>query len=344
MMARMASDDISPIIREKAPLILAEIKKAKSILLHCHPSPDPDSVGSALAMKLALEGMGKKVTVIRGDSRLPRAFSRFPGFGDIVDKSFGEVDLDSFDLFIALDSASPGMISQTEVPKFPLSISSIVIDHHSSNPSYGSINLIDLSASSTAFILFKLFNEWGISLTHDIATDLFIGLYTDSGGLKYPPTDYRTFAVAAELTRIAPDFAEQIFTMENSETKGSIYFRALALNSIEVFLDEHLVISAIKDSDIKLRGIMPEEMQGEGVPNILKSVIGWDIGIAMTEIEPNVIKVSMRTRDSGRFDLSKLASAIGGGGHRAASGARLKMGLDEAKKLVVSKAKELYNL
>ncbi|MDP2691784.1 MAG: hypothetical protein Q8O95_05280, partial [bacterium] len=61
---------ISKEVSQKAPVILDEIKRASSILLHCHPSPDPDSVGSALAMKFALEQLGKKATVIRGDSEL----------------------------------------------------------------------------------------------------------------------------------------------------------------------------------------------------------------------------------------------------------------------------------
>ena len=65
-------------IHEKAPLILAEIKKAKHILLHCHPSPDPDSVGSALAMKFAIEQLDREVTLIKGDSDIPETFV-FPG-------------------------------------------------------------------------------------------------------------------------------------------------------------------------------------------------------------------------------------------------------------------------
>ena len=98
-------------VEDAAPKILEAIKAARSILLHCHPSPDPDSVGSALAMKFALESMGKKATVIRGDSEIPQAFMHFPGAGDIVAKNFFEVDLAEFDLFIVLDSGSTNMIS-----------------------------------------------------------------------------------------------------------------------------------------------------------------------------------------------------------------------------------------
>src|ERR1035437_6801700 len=102
---------MTDIVKKEAPKILAAIKSANNILLHCHPSPDPDSVGSALAMKFALEQLGKKATVIKGDSVIPQAFMHFPGANDIVQKNFGEVDLKEFDLFISLDAGGLNMIS-----------------------------------------------------------------------------------------------------------------------------------------------------------------------------------------------------------------------------------------
>ena len=99
-------------VKKLAPEILDVIKKSESILLHCHPSPDPDSVGSALAMKFALQSLGKKVTIIAGDSPVPSAFSHFPGFAEIIPKNFFEIDLAAFDLFIIQDSGSLDRISK----------------------------------------------------------------------------------------------------------------------------------------------------------------------------------------------------------------------------------------
>src|SRR5262249_32701652 len=87
--------DEDPLPKSRA--VLRQIKKARSILLHCHPSPDPDSLGSVLAMKFALQKLGKKVTVIRGDSELSPGFLHFAGVQEIEHKSFGEVDLKNFD-------------------------------------------------------------------------------------------------------------------------------------------------------------------------------------------------------------------------------------------------------
>jgi phosphoesterase RecJ-like protein len=150
---------MTKVIDEMAPVVLDAITKAENILLHCHPSPDPDSVGSVLAMKLALEQLGKKVTAIQGDSAIPQAFMHFPGASTIVKKNFGEVSLSDFDLFIILDSGSPEMISVNK-PSFPLPIKSLVIDHHASNTSYADINLIDIASPATAYILFNLFKKY----------------------------------------------------------------------------------------------------------------------------------------------------------------------------------------
>ncbi|MDE2037856.1 MAG: DHH family phosphoesterase [Patescibacteria group bacterium] len=338
------TEGISPAIAEKAPLILAEIEKASSILMHCHPLPDPDSVGSALAMKMALEGMGKKATVIKGDSSIPRAFAHFPGASEIEERSFSDVDLSKYDLFISLDSGSRSMVSQAHPPALPLPIRTVVIDHHVTNETYGDINLVDASSPAVAFILFQLFSVWKVPLTHDIATDLFMGIYTDTGGFRYAPTDWRVIAAASELARNAPDFTETIFKMENSQSKEAIYFQALAFSSVETFLGDSVAIAAVSHRQLAEKHIPEECIRGIGISNILKSVIGWNVGVSLIERVEGEVKVSLRTRDRDRFDVSKLAAALGGGGHRAAAAAVLHMPLDEAKKLVVAKAKELYNL
>lgn len=334
--------EISPTIKEKSTSILTEIKKAKSILLHCHPSPDPDSVCSALAMKFAIQELGGKATVIRGDSEIPQAFMHFPGAKEIVMKNFWEIDLTEFDLFVILDSSSPGMISQIKIPEFPLPLRTIVIDHHITNKSFADVNLVDNSVPATAFILFQLFKEWGVNLTRDIALNLFMGIYTDTGGFKYPPTDYRVLQSASELTKIVPDFTQTIFVMENSEKKEALYFAALALNSIETFCNDHLAVASIDYKSLVEKGIPLEAIGGDSFANRLKSVIGWNVGVVMIETEPNKIKVSLRSRDPKLFDVSKLAASLGGGGHSAAAGIKLSMSLTEAKKMVVAKAGELY--
>lgn len=339
------NSDISPTILEKSPLILAEIQKAQSILLHCHPSPDPDSVGSVLATKFALEQIGKKVTIIKGDSAIPNAFMHFPGVKDIIQKNLFEIDLKTFDLFLILDSGSPEQISRLGPISSPWPLYTIVIDHHSSNKGYADINLIEFDYPATAQILFDLFSLWNIKITHDIAVNLFMGIYTDTGGFKYPRTKPKTFVIASELVRYAPDFVEIISNMENSGTPGDIAFKALALSSIETFFEDKFAISIVSQEALTKKSLILKDIQAHSISPTLRTVAQWMITGVMVESEPNKIKLSFRSKDSEKYDVSKLALALGGGGHKAAAGSTLNnMSIEEAKKLVVSKVKELYNL
>ncbi len=330
-------------IKEASPIISAEIQKAKNILLHCHPSPDPDSVGSALAMKLALEQLRKKVTLIQGDNEIPKSFE-FPGVETITKKSYGEINAGEFDLFIILDSGSIGMISRKTEVFFSETMMTIVIDHHSSNTGYAKINLIDPSYPATAELLFDLFKEMGVKIDHDIALNLFMGIYTDTGGFRYENTRLNTFKVATELVTFAPDYSKIIAVMDNSDRKEALIFEGIALSSVKTFFDGKLAIASVGYDEIMKNNIKEEDISTGLISNKLKSVLGTEISATIVELEKGKSKISFRTRDAHRYDVSKLAISLGGGGHRVASGANLNMNTEQTTEQVVQKSKELYNL
>lgn len=323
--------------------IKTTIENSKNVLLHCHPSPDPDSVGSTLAMKFALEQIGKKVTLIKGDSNIPRAFA-FPGIDTIVKKNFFEIDLKEFDLFIILDSGSKDMISNKGEVIFPEHLNTLVIDHHFSNKGYGKVNFVDSSYSSCCELLYQVFKVLNIDITHDMALNLFMGMYTDTGGFRYGKNGDKTLKVASELASKAQDYQKTISIMENSNTKESLIFEALAMSSIKTFFDDKLVIASVKYEDILKNNIKDDDRFTGGIVNKIKSVVTTQIALTIVEVEPNSLKLSFRTRDENVFDVSKIAIALGGGGHKPAAGAKLNMSVDEAIDKVVNTAKEIYNL
>ena len=324
-----------------APGILEVIKDSKKILLHLHPRPDGDSVGSALAMRGALLGLGKDVTVIKGDSPLPGYLSHLPGFEAILLKNIFEIDLSQFDLFIIQDSSALGHVSTLGEIKFPETLKTMVIDHHSSNLSYGNYNLVDSSCPATCQLLADLFSEWHIEITHDMAICLLVGIFTDTGGFKYRGVTSHTFALAADLTAKAPDFSEVISVMENHNTKNKLVYEGLALSSITTHLKDTLALSTVSFEQLQAKGIPREEAKAE-ISNILKSVIGWQIGASLVEEAPNEVKISMRTRDGEKWDLSKVAAALGGGGHKSAAGVFLKVPLEEARTKLIATIESLY--
>ncbi len=323
--------------------IAKEIVKYNNILLTCHPSPDPDSVGSNLAMKLALEQLGKKVTLIQGDNEIPSAF-QFPGVETIIKKAYSEIDINDFDLFIILDVSTKNRITTKGEVIFPDSLSTIHIDHHVKDENFAKFQWSDTSYASTTLMLYDLFREMEIKINHDIALNLFIGIYTDTGGFRYGNNPERALKVAAELAFIAPDYVKTLFIMENSHTKEGLLFEGLAFSSLNTLYDDRLAMSAISNEEIKKLNIKKEDIYSGYISNKLKSVKGFDISATLLEFSPEEIRVSFRTRDQEKYDLSKIAIALGGGGHKGAAGAVLNMSLPEAIEKVAKTAKEIYNL
>jgi phosphoesterase RecJ-like protein len=324
-----------------APIILEEVKKANHILLHCHPSPDPDSVGSTLAMYQVLKSMGKEVTAIRGDSHTPVAFAAIPGFENIIHKSYFEVDLSQFDLFIIQDSGSLGQISKYEPVVFPPTMKTVVIDHHSSNTGFAAINLIDPTYPAVCQMLYDIFNLWKVEITHPIALCLLAGIFSDTGGFRFATTQVETFLAAAELVKIAPDYSAMIFQIMNSRNPKELQFWGLALSSIHTYFGDSVAIAQVSNEALVKAGIGEGDIP-EPISWMLQSVFGWNIAITATEKRAGIISFSFRSRDEKKYDVSKIASVIGGGGHKAASGASLKVPFPEAIDAVLKAVAQVY--
>ncbi len=322
--------------------ILKSIQEAKHILLSCHTGPDGDSVGGSLSMHHFLKSLGKRVTHISGDDDVPAYLKGLPGVKWIENKSWFDLDLSKFDLFICIDTSSLTQISKLGEVIIPNKLKTIVIDHHDSNPGFGTINYIEKDAISACQVLFYLYQKWGVEITSDMAACLFAGIYTDSGGFKYSLVSPKTFLAAAELVRMNPDFYRYIFEMENTRLPSDITFQALALNNIEHYFNKKIAISLITYEQLKEKNIVDKYSGGAGISDLLKSVIGWEIGISMVERKPGLFYLSCRTRDSIKYDLTKVTGLLGGGGHKAAAGAQIQKPLEEAKKALLEALAQSY--
>ena len=330
-------------VKNLAPQILAEIKKAQRILLHCHPSPDPDSVGGALAMMFALQYMGKDVTVIKGDSQLPAAFSCLPGYEQIVLKNIVEIDLSQFDLFIIQDSGSLKMISRLNDFVVPKNLNTIIIDHHNSNEKFAKLNLVETLYPANCQQLYDLFTLWDVKITPEIATNLFAGIFTDTGGFKYRGVTKETFEVATKLVGIAPNFSEIISKIENSNSPKQLWYESAMLGSATSYFGGRVGIANLPFSWFQEKKVDPEEIaKSDFLPNRLLSVAQWGIVVTMKEEKQNEVKMSFRSKNPDVYDVSKIAALLGGGGHKAASGLYLKMSLDEARQKVLEAITTTY--
>jgi len=317
------------------------IQNSQNILLHLHPNPDPDSAGSALAMYWALKILGKNPVVSKGDSIKPDWLKFLPGSEFIINQSVADLDLNKFDLFIILDSSEIRQVSKLKELTFPKNLSTVVIDHHYSNVSFAQINIIDSSFPAVGELVYELLKFWQISISKEISANLIAAIFTDTGGFQYAPTSSRTFLAMTKLVKVFPDFTTLLSNLVNNNTAGLLRFYALAINNVETF--GNVAISAVSLDQWKENNISILDLNKSEVANLIKSVTGWDLGISMVEQEPNIISISFRTRDSDKYDVSKIALATGfGGGHRAAAGATLQMPLAQAKKFLLDIIYSVY--
>jgi phosphoesterase RecJ-like protein len=313
--------------------IYAEIVKANSILLHLHPSPDCDSQGSALAMYHALTGLGKKVTVIKGDSDLDPNMAHLPGAEKIIPKNFLEINQKEFDLFIVQDTGDIKRITSLGEVVFAPHLKTIVIDHHASNGGFANLNLVDQNAPATALMLFRLFKKWGIPLTNEIARNLLIGIYTDTGNLVYPNTTKEAMLAVVELRDLAPEFAEDINKLHKFDLE-LLRFESLAYRKIERVGE--ILISSISLADMKEENIDPKVASASYISSKLRNVRGIEVAGCIVEDVPDRIKCSFRSQNIQKYDLSVIVPQFGGGGHKMAAGALIKAPFAEAKARVLS--------
>ncbi|HTK03766.1 MAG TPA: bifunctional oligoribonuclease/PAP phosphatase NrnA [Alphaproteobacteria bacterium] len=323
---------------KESKLILEEIKKAKRIILNCHKSPDPDSIGSALATRQVLLGLGKEVEVVCPSEELPQNLNYLNGFSNIkTGVDFGKLDYSKFDLFLTLDSSSWDQVTglKDNVTK---KIKIITIDHHLTSTKYGYINLLDSKITSTGELLFSIFEDWKVKISKNIADCLMCGIVGDTGAFRYPGAGERTFEVASKLMKLGADKDKAVHILYRSEPYELIKFYGETLTRVQIDKKHKFVWSAIPYEIYDKLG--KPAVAKEAAASLFAQVVeGTDFGFIAVEKEKGELSISFRSRTG--FNTSEIAVYLGGGGHIYASGARINgLPFDDAVEKVLAAARK----
>ena len=287
------------------------IKKSSNILLISHRRPDPDTLGSALALNLYLKSQNKN-TVLACIDKPHNDFSFLPHINEYVSK-FKSSD---FNLVFFLDAGDHKMTKFhiTNPELFTKQIPVINIDHHASNDFYGTINIVDTSAASTTVLITELLQKLKSQITPSIATCLMTGLYSDTGSFMHSNTDRRALETAAILSKKGADIEtirKQIFTGKDIDTLH-LWGKALEKTTLT---ENSVAISILSPQDIE----ESNNAHCGGVVDYINMVKGSKFAILLKVDKNENIKGSLRTENE-KINLSKLANKFGGGGHRKAAG------------------------
>ncbi|MEK7188500.1 MAG: bifunctional oligoribonuclease/PAP phosphatase NrnA [Patescibacteria group bacterium] len=323
---------------KESKIILIKIKKAKRILINCHRSPDPDSYGSSLALYTMLtHEFGKEVGVVcTSNSQLSKEASFLPNFKVIKSVDYSKFDFAKYDLFISPDSSNWQQIVDDKTVELPKT-SIIVIDHHSTNEKFGSINLVDAKKSSCAEIIYLVFNDWKAKMSADVATCLLAGIISDTGYFQFT-NNAKIFVHAGELIELGARKGEITDKLFRSKRFEDVKFWGEFLVNLKKDDTLKFFYSAIPFEIYKRYG-KPSKIASEVATMIGSSMRDLRFGMIMSETERRVLHISLRSKDD--FDVSKIAAALGGGGHVHASGAKVEgLPFDEAVQKVLQTARK----
>ncbi|MBA2616114.1 MAG: bifunctional oligoribonuclease/PAP phosphatase NrnA [Actinobacteria bacterium] len=282
-----------------------------------HENPDGDALGSLVAMKLALEALGKEVSAyLAGTVSFPREYSFMP----LDDVARDEAPPMEGRVLVAVDCANESRLGPDGGALLEGAGFVINIDHHHDNTRFGDVNLIVADASSTGEILRDLFRELGVELTPAIAEALYIAVVTDTGRFQYTNTSARSFRLAAELVDAGANVHRVFQGVYENVAFAKLKLLARALDHAQVLEGGRVIVSHLGRDDFQDAGA--EEPFSEGIIDYLRAVEGAEIA-ALIRQPPSANgpgrRVSLRTTEEG-LDVSAIARKSGGGGHRQAAG------------------------
>lgn len=326
---------------ELSTKILKEVKKAKRILLNCHRGPDPDGIGSVLAMRLVLLQMSKEVEVICPSLPISKQTDYLEGYSEIkLGIDFEKFKFFKYDLFITLDTPNISLMVGDKKGKSP-DIKTIIIDHHHLSTLSGFIKLVDERATSVGEMLFDIFEDWGVNINEEIAECLLTSIVGDTGNLAYPNVTSKTLTITSRLVELGADknlIGNKIYRDENFDM---LKFWSVILSKMEIDKDHEFVYSFVPHGEYKKYGSL-DDAKAKAASLFTPIVEGTDFGFIGIEERPKYMTVSFRGRTD--FDTSAVAKELGGGGHKAAAAATISgLAFKDAVEKVLETARKVAN-
>ena len=314
--------------------LIEALKAADSIFLCTHIAPDGDAIGSLLATKLLLEGMGKTVTACCADP-VPKQFLPLPDAAEILKPD--EADKD-FDLAMSLDAADLARVGAC-MQIYERAPVRLQLDHHGTNPAYADENEIDPGAAATGSIIVRLMTALDQLLTKEIAACLYTAISTDTGNFCYPNADSEAFEIMAELIATGFDFgyfARQLHLLREAPWLGML---SRALSRMAFMYDGKVTMMTVVPQDYVDMNALPEHTNN--LINYGMYIPGVVLCCFVNSQNDEVTKVSFRALPP--YSARRVAVRLGGGGHEAAAGVTLKLPLDKAVEQVMKSIDEEMN-
>ncbi len=313
--------------------IIERIKRADRFLIAAHVNPDGDSIGSQLALAHLSRELGAKPEIISHDPAFPK-YAFLEGAEKIVVYDDAR-DTSGFDFAVLLEAPELRRIGDVQ-NLLSDNCEIINIDHHQDNEEYGAINLVDLDVAAVGILIYRLFHAAGVEVTRGVAESLFTCILTDTGRFRFGSTNSEAMRVCAELLELGADPKKISDALYASYSESQLRMLGELLAAMEIHHGGESCL-LVQGHDMRTR-LVDGHPEMESLSDYTIYTRGVKIGALIRELSANRTKVSLRSHDP--YDVSAIARAFGGGGHRNAAGCVLDVPLEQAREALLRKIEE----
>ena len=320
--------------------VVAALAAADRVLVATHENPDGDAIGSMSAAATGLRNRGVQVrTYIHADSPIPQEVSFLDTKG--LEREIDPASVQGWTV-LAVDCGNESRIGPGFAEILAAAAVVIDVDHHYDNSRFGSVNLVDGSASSTAEILARIFDGLGVEITAKIAEALYVGLVTDTGKFQYRTTSPAALRLGARLVEAGADVHKVFELVFERMPYGKLQLLGRVIANAELYQGGRLAISHISRADLAY--VEGDEATTEGLIDSLRAVQGVEVAAVIREQVPladgtlTANRVSLRSR--GAIDVSVIARKSSGGGHKQAAGFSHDGTIDQIRAFIVAEVSD----
>ncbi|MBC7087319.1 MAG: bifunctional oligoribonuclease/PAP phosphatase NrnA [Tissierellales bacterium] len=306
------------------------IDKSDKIGVVSHLNPDGDNIGSILALGSSMEKLGKKVTILKSDF-VPNDLLFLPNIEKIISVS----DDLNFDVLFVLDSSDAERLGDNK--RFIEKAKYIInIDHHISNNNFGHLNIVEPKASSTCEIIYNIISELNLPIDSNIATCIYTGISTDTGRFMYENVNENTHLIVSNLLALGTDiyYVNKKLYQSRSLSKTKLFIEVIS--SSKLFFDNKVSVAKVTLENLNRANARPED--SDGIVEFLRDTETVEVSVLLKEIETNLTRVSIRTKEY--VDANEICNKFNGGGHLRAAGCTIQRNIDETEKLLIESIKQ----
>lgn len=309
-------------MRRNPEEIARVLRNAETIAICSHVNPDGDTLGAAAAMKIALNKLGKTVSLFC-DGKVPDQLSFLPGIDEMQEP--GE-NTGVFDLMLSVDVSDEkrlgACINLKEKSKHTAQI-----DHHPTNPLFMEVNSVDGECPATCLLIREQIAALGIEPDRDIAICLYTGISTDTGNFAYDSTNEACFTLMSELMSLDLPLAELNRILFRDRAKPQVMLISKALDSLRYYEQDRIAVMKLTKEDFLTCGALNEH--ADTLVNFGLDTVGTCMAMLAREDvnAPGIIKFSLRAKEP--LVINDVAQSFGGGGHPQAAGISMYGNLDE---------------